>query len=300
MSVHGNQASARGDHLETLNGLTDTQLGFNYYLENANVVLNLGLNLPTGKNKLSLTEFETSSLISNNIFNLQIPNFGQGLNVTSGLTWALPVSEVLVLGVGASYQYKRGFKPLQAFIENYDPGDEILLTGGFDLRLGQTASFSGDVIFTIFGKDKIGEDEVFAPGNKLVLNVQVRKYFNFNELWLFTRYRSRSKNQQAFVLGEELMPEEQKINPNQLEIMGHYRIRFSRNFYLSILAEGRIYEKTLDTFSGISLFGGGVTPEIIPTTKYKIPIRFKYHTGSFKDGTNISGWEMGLGMVVNF
>lgn len=183
MTLRGGQATIGGDNLQRLSGVTDTQLAFNYYLEPAKLLFNLGLNLPSGKKELTLQEFQTDTLISKNIFNLQVPNFGQGFNFSSGLTWVMPLNENVVIGLGASYQFKGKFKPLSVFVEDYNPGDEFLATGGIDLRLNETTTITSDVIFTIFGKDKIGQTEVFAPGNKLVANLQFRKYFNFDEFW---------------------------------------------------------------------------------------------------------------------
>ncbi|MFQ5825323.1 MAG: hypothetical protein ACE5JB_14880 [bacterium] len=298
MALRGGQATANGDNLQSLSGVIDTQLSFSYHLESAHLVLNLGLNLPSGKKELNLEEFVTSSLISNNILNFQVPNFGQGLNVSPGFTWAVPVSENFVLGLGASYQLKDKFKPIKDFSDDYNPGDELLLTGGLDVRLSKTATFSTDIIFTTFGTDKIGNQEVFASGNRVVVNGQFRKYFNFNELWLFARYRSRAKSELA--VAGQLVPEEKKTNPNQLEFMGHYRIRLSRRFYASILVEGRFYQETPAAFSGINLLGGGIAPEIYLSSNFKLPLIFKYLTGSFKNGPNISGFEIGIGFSIRY
>jgi hypothetical protein len=300
VTLRGNGASASGDNLESIGGITDTQLGFAYLIENANLVFNLGFNLPTGKKKLSFDEFTTSGLISNNIFNLSTPNFGQGLNISAGFTWAIPAGERFVFGLGASYQYKGSFKPLEALVEDYSPGDEILLTGGFDARLGGAAAFSADAIFTLFGTDKIGGDEVFAPGNRLVLNAQFRRYFGFNDFWLFGRVRSRAKNEQAIILGQALVKETENSNPTQIEVMSHYRLRLNPNIYLRILAEGRFYEKTAADFSGVNLFGGGLAPEFTVSRSVTIPLVFKFLTGSFKDGPGLTGLELGAGLNVSF
>lgn len=300
VTLRGNGASASGDNLESVGGMTDTQLGFSYLLENANLVFNLGFNLPTGKKKLSIEEFTTSGLISNNVFNFNTPNFGQGLNVNAGFTWAIPAGDAFVFGLGASYQYKGSFKPLEALAEDYSPGDEILVTGGFDARVGSTATFSTDAIFTLFGTDKIGDAEVFSPGNRVVLNAQFRNYFGFNEFWLFARFRSRAKNEQAAILGQALVKETENSNPKQFEVMSHYRLRLNPNIYLRILAEGRFYEKTALDFSGVNLFGGGLAPEFTISRSVTVPVVFKFFTGSFKDGPSLTGLEIGAGLNISF
>ena len=299
-TLRGNGASATGDNMESISGLTDTQLGLNYLLENANLVFNLSFNFPSGKTELDALEFATSALISNNIFHLNTPNFGQGLNVSAGFTWAIPAGETFVFGVGASYQYKSSFKPLNIMAADYNPGDEILLTGGFDARLSGAATFSADAIFTLFGTDKFGDDEVFAPGSRLVLNAQFRNYFGLNDFWLFARFRSRAKNEQAAILGQALVKETENSNPKQFEIMSHYRLRLNPNIYLRILAEGRFYEKTTVAFSGATLFGGGLAPEFTLSSRVTAPVIFKFLTGSVKDGPSLTGFEIGAGVNFSF
>ncbi|MDZ7345151.1 MAG: hypothetical protein ONA90_11635 [candidate division KSB1 bacterium] len=293
----GSQASVSGEALQSLSGLTDTQLSFNYHLEGPKLMLSLGINLPSGKTELTQDEFVTSNVISLNILNLQVPNFGQGWNISPGLTWAVPVQENFVLGLGAAYQYKGAFKPLTGLSADYNPGDEILLTGGFDLRLSPTAVFTSDVIFTLYGTDNYADSEVFTAGNKLVANFQFRQYFDYDELWLLARYRSRGKNDVA--VAGQLVTESVKTSPNQIEVLGHYRRRFSRQVSVRFLAEGRFYQET-PAFEGVNLFGGGLAPIISLSPSFQLLAQFKYFTGSFKSGDSLSGVEAGLGAVVNF
>jgi len=310
VTLLGNQASAkgealldssstiRGQALPKLSGLADTQLSVRYFLETMNLALDLGLNLPSGKSELELQEFRTSAELSANIFDFQVPNFGQGFNVSPGLTWAVPVRDNLVFGLGASFQYKGSFKPVAGLIDDFDPGDEVLFTGGLDLRLNETTTLSSDLIFTLYGTDKIGDTEIFAAGNKLVANAQFRKYFDFNELWLFVRYRRSAKNELARV-GVGLIPEAKKTTPDQIEIMGHYQARFTRRFSMRFLAEGRIYQDT-PAFEGVKLFGGGLTPIFLASANFQLLGHFKFLTGSFDGGDKLSGLEIGVGMIAKF
>jgi hypothetical protein len=69
---------------------------------------------------------------------------------------------------------------------------------------------------------------------------------------------------------------------------------------LRILAEGRFYEQTPAAFSGATLLGGGLAPEFIASPRLKFPLVFKFFGGGFKDGPNITGLEIGAGLVFNF
>lgn len=296
VSVRAAGGGSSGD-VNSLSGLADGQVTVNYHLERANVVLSLGVNLPSGKKKLTQEEFETSGLISNTIFHMQIPGFGSGFGIDPGVIWAVPVSEEFVLGLGASYQYKGKFQPLEEF-GDYDPGDEILVTGGCDVKVGEGAAFSLDAVFTTYGKDKLDGEEVFAAGNKVAVNAQFRKQFRVDELWLLVRYRSRGKAQ--IQLGNIFVPEDEKTEPDQFEISGSYTIGISDRFSLSILAEGRFYQKTPADFSGVTLGGVGLAPTFKVSENLSIPARFKFLTGKTKDAKTLTGIEAGIGVVVSF
>ena len=299
LALRGGQATASGDNAQKLSGVTDTQLSF--YYNTANFIFNLGLNLPSGKRALTYPEFLTTSLLSLNHYNFQTPSYGQGFNMAPGFTWAWPVSEKFALGLGAAYQYKGKFKPL-TLIDKYDPGDEMLLTGGLDWRMGETAKFSLDVITTIYGKDKIDTAVVFAAGHRFVAHAQFRQSFGFDEFWLFVRYLSRGKN--SLAVGGALLPENKKSTPDQFEMNGLYFHRFNRRFASSFLLEGRYFTKppasTLLSSAGISMFGFGVMPEFSPTPGLRIPLRLKYFLGNVPGGQKISGLEAGLGMALSF
>ncbi len=299
MALRGSQATASGGNAQKLSGVTDTQLSFFYGA--ANFIFNLGFNFPSGKGELTYPEFLTTSQLSLNHYNFQTPSYGQGFNLAPGFTWAWPLSEKFAVGLGASYQYKGEFKPL-TLIDNYDPGDEILLTGGLDWRMGETAKFAVDVIFTLYGKDKIDTNVVFAAGNRFVTHAQFRQNFGFDELWLFARYLSRGKN--SLAVSGALLPEDKKSAPDQIEIIGQYFHRFNRGFAGGLLVESRYFTKpaaaTILSSAGISIFGFGISPELSLTPGFRIPIRLKYFFGSAPGGQMISGLEASAGMAVSF
>lgn len=296
VSLLASQSSVRGDGLQTLKGFSDTQVQLNYRPRGYNLVFHLGFNLPSGKKQLTEEEFATSLVLSQNVFDFQIPNLGQGFNLSAGLSWTTRLNDQLVVGLGASYQYRGPYRALNDLLDDYKPGTELLFTGGLDIRLNNTTSFNTDIIFTHFGTDQIGSDQVFAPGNRVVFNAQFRKYFNFNELWLFVRYRNRSKNQRAVQIGGDLLTEDQKTYPSHFEFKGHYRVRMKRSFYVKFVLDGRFYQETSTDFSGINLFGVGLAPEFSLSRNLILPVTLKYFTGGDKNGENISGFQFGLGL----
>ena len=298
LSMQTNQASVKGELLpQSLTGITDTQLSLNYYLESLNLVLNMGVNIPSGKKELNESEFLTSSFLSRNYWGMRVPNFGQGLNFSPGLTWALPLNDDIAFGIGISYQYKGAFKPYAEMENEYKPGNEFLFSGGLDLRLTETMSVAGDLIYIMYSKDKIEDREVFEAGKMTIVNFQLRKYFNYDELTLRFNFRTKAKNR-LHVAGS-FIEEPNKTSPNQSGFMAKYKHRFLDKYYTSFLLDFKNYEEVLNT-PKIYILGVGIMPEISFSKNFIMPIRIKYLFGSITDASNITGIEMGLGFLYMF
>lgn len=295
ISLQGNQANVAGD-VAAMNGITDLQLAVNYQWQE-NLVFNVGLNVPSGKNELTTPEFQTSALLSLNHFAFQVPNFGQGFNASPGLTWALPLGEKAVFGLGASYQYKGKFKPLKGMTDDYDPGDEILVTSGIDLLLSEKTTFSIDAVYIFFGEDKINSQKVYRSGNKILINARFRTRVNFNELVVMAHYRSKSKN--SYVIGGIFQEELDNTTPDQIDVAGHYRMRLNPKFYAAVLAEVRSFQPT-PFMDGVTIIGAGIAPEVFLSKNITAPIKVKYDWGTINSSTDISGMEIGLGLLFKF
>ena len=276
-----------------LSGLDDLQVSLGYARSagEGSLLFTLGVNVPVGKAKLSSEEFETATLLAQNVYGFRVPGLGQGLNVSPGLTWAVPVGEALMLGLGAAYQYRGGYEPRRGRGERYDPGDEMLLTGGLDYRLRPNMALSGDVTYTFYGNDTFGGDDFYEAGNKITTTLQFLATQGFNEIRLLTRYRSRAKSSLPVGSGG-VVTEETKDIPDQVTATGSYRLRFSDAIFLTALARGRFFGETT-RFSRQGVFEVGVMPEFGLSTGLYLRPRFVYTVGGF------SGVEAGIGVEMH-
>ncbi len=289
--------SHTGGDVPALSGFSDAQLGFAYHLEGPGVVLTLGVNLPTGKKELTQDEFQTSVLVSNTIFGLQVPNLGQGFGVNPGLLWAHPLSEDVVIGAGAGYYYKGKFNPLQGFKE-YDPGDEITANAGLDIRADESSTLSADVIFTHYSNDKLDGEDYFSSGSRIVANLQYVRSFEKDELSILARFRTKGKN--SAVVGGLLIPDQEKLDPDQWELHAQYHLRASEDIGVRFFAEGKFYPETPATFSGVHMGGIGVSPELSASPSILLQARVHFQYGTLKDGSALTGIDTGIGMKVKF
>lgn len=297
MWARASQAATGGD-LESMNGLSDIQLGVHYQPGASNVSYALGVNLPSGKRRLNAREFESTYILSSTVLNFQVPNYGQGLNISPAIAFAFPASRNLVFGVGASFQYKGPFQPLDG-LDNYDPGDEIVLTGGLDAVVGETSTLSADLILTSYGTDRIGSTEVFDAGSRFIIGLTLAMPDKSqNGLTLATRYRSKAKGEVS--LGNVFVPEEEKLEPNQFELGGLYHKAVSPKVSGSVMLQGRFFEETANPLSGGKIVSIGLLPEIALSKQAKLLGKLIGHFGTLRDDASVSGTEIGLGLAVSF
>jgi hypothetical protein len=271
----------------------------NYYLEDQNILLSLGGNLPTGKRELPEDEFMGSVFFSQNFYNFKVPIYGQGLNLSPGFTWAKPMNDRTVLGLGASYQLKGGYLPKAGMLKStpYKPGNELLLTGGLDYQISEISAFSLDLTVTLFGKDKVGDAEWFKAGTRFMAGTQYKRYFNYDLLWLFCRFRSNLKSDIYALANTSL-----KTQRDELESITTYRKRINTATSLSFVLEARYFFKTGEILSGYQA-GAGVLPEIQVSPNTKLQGRLKIFTGkdhSAGPSDVVFGIEVGAGMEVAF
>lgn len=259
LSLRASMASAGGDNLEQVTGLGDVQASLSYArpVGDGSIILSAGANLPSGKQELTLDEFRTVALLSRDFYSFRVPSFGQGLNVATGATWAFPVGEDVMLGLGGSFQLRGGYTPLQGMDDEYEPGNEVVLTGGLDYRLSRTSALSGDFAFTLYGTDMVGGVEQFEAGNKISATVQYLLEQGFSTFRLIGRYEGRGKSSIPAVAGAQ--GRALQTLPSQGTARASYQVRLNDALNLGLWAEGHLFEET-DVYDSQTLVRLGVSP----------------------------------------
>ena len=296
VSLRAGESNTGGD-VTDVNGFTDTQFGLWYRVESANLLLTVGVNAPTGKRSLTQDEFGTDTLVSKEVFGFRTPRYGQGLNVHPAAVWAIPLTDQVVIGIGAGFQYMGAYKPLQAY-GDYDPGDEWMLSGGVELRLDEASHLSADVIFSTYGKDKFEGMDIYQAGDKISIRLGYQRYFDYDELVLLARYRVRRDGQIA--LANAIVTELNKANPDMVDISGRYRHRLSKQFALGFLLRMRSFQDTGSDLSGLTLLGAGLQPEYEVSPVVHIIGTMEFQKGDLKTDGALTGWELGVGLNVRF
>ncbi len=290
---YASASTSLGNINSDLSGLSDLQLFIKQKLPDENLSFNAGVNIPSGKTKLSITEFAVSQVISQELFGLRTSNFGQGLNAFLGATWLHPVSDNVVIGAGLSYQFKSEYQPLKDVSDKYTPSNEVSLTAGLDIKLSETQTVSGDLTGIFYGSDKLNDKEIFSSGNRIVFNSMYRQFFTFDFLTINLLYRNVALDE---LKGEYAVLDNEKITPNQFYIGVSYNQHFNTSFSMGYGIFSSFYEKTAGYFSGYTLYGLQLTPQFRLSSSVSVPLLLKYAVASADGKTDLQNYVIGGGI----
>lgn len=274
-----------------LNGLTDTRLRGSYLL-NDNALVTFGVNLPTGKSALKTEEVAVSSTLALHALDFRVPNYGQGTDFQLGVATAFPVGN-MVLGAGAGYLLKGGYQPYSNFDMSYQPGNELNFTAGLNIPLGERRKMLFDMIYTLYGVDKINGTKSFQSGNKLVLQALT---YQTSAAWhwqLLVRDRLKSKNK----IGEvNLVDERRNSNGNELEISFTAIRKPQQPMRWKGIVKTRLYSNNGYGWGGATVFGlgGGFDRQLSDALALNFQTVYymgKLNTGS--DSVSLMGLEIG-------
>jgi hypothetical protein len=156
-----------GPAFSEINGLTDTQVRFNYTFGTDAVVLTAGLNIPTGQYEVAEDRIAAAGQIGNDFLAFPVSSFGNGLAGTGGIAVARSLGE-WNLGVGASFRKSAEFGAFQLDndVLRFQPADEIRLRVGVDrFALGGRVLFG--LVYSAFGQDVAGQT-TYSTGDRVI------------------------------------------------------------------------------------------------------------------------------------
>ena len=240
LSARTTYARAEWTGQESLSGLGDVQVAASGLvpLGRSSAVVSVSANLPTGQRGLTAAEAATAYRVGQAFYDFPLPTWGQGFNLAPGLTVAVPLGDALALGAGVAYQYRGVFEPLAETSDEFDPGDEVILSAGADFRAGAATVAAVDVSYVMYQTDTFGARE-FDVGDAIAATAEVTSQIGGTHLRLLGRVRVRGDGEAAPVPTE---PE--ATVPLHARVRGEVRVPFGRSLALGILAQGRYYDES--------------------------------------------------------
>ena len=297
-SVGSNMASSsydNGSASTSFNGLTDTRIMAAYVGMDDHLLLTGGVTAPTGKTKLKSDEAVVAGNIGLYPFAFRVPSYGQGTSANVAGSYAMEFGK-FILGVGAGFVYKSGFVPYASGDQKYVPGSEISLNIGGEngLSMGSLdGKISLDIAYTLYGKDKYDDKEVFKSGNKLNADLRLLLNTEKNHYMIYVRERTKGKNELGY---GNLKEEEQNSNGNQIDVGGVGLFSMSDKMMLKGVLEGKFYSKNQSDVNGALIGGVGVGAIYMLTDQLTLDLLAKIMKGSLnnKESVSITGTDIGL------
>jgi len=282
----------------TLSGMSDLRLQFNSAFSDDRILLSAGLNLPTGKKKLSHTDEQpVMAILTQNYLSFPTRRLGEGfgLNLLAGAAMAYASSRF-----GGTIMYQLN-GPYEAYKDDgdYTPGNIFSIGVNADTRADKI-SLAGDIIFTTYGTDKLEDRKVFKQSDQLELRAgagyAVDNYGFDGEL----RYLIRGRNERYDQ--NETLDYRLKVYGNEFSAAGRFTYRPQPKWYLAPILDLRFIsgnefedERQLGSASNI---GFGCDLGYMLGSGLDFGLGFKYYTGS-ADGGNIdlTGYRLTAGIT---
>ena len=282
-----------------LSGLSDVRLQANHSFVEDQLLLSVGVNLPTGKKKLSLgEEWAVLRALSQNYLDFPVVRLGEGLGFNALLGGAAMLSEKIRGGAGIMYQYVGKYEPYEGYAD-YDPGDLISANAGADFE-GKRSTLSIDAILTMYTDDKKDSEKIFRQSTQLDLRLSARVGDEKKSFAGMARYVMRGDNKQYDESGAEISS--LKMFGDEFSIMGGATFMFANEMYFSPAAELRSIagngENLEAEIEGATIIGFGGTLGKRIGENLNLEGGFKYYTGSAHGGDlDLSGYQITFGLA---
>lgn len=251
MSVSARMGYARmgGDDLTQIQGPTDVSGRVSYAqpVGEGSVVFQVLANAPTGKQNLTGDEVATTRPISQNFYDFRVSSFSRGTSIAPQVTWAVPVSDRVVVGIGGSYQHQRGFQPQAGFTSDslYTPGDGVKVNGGVDYKITDGSAIGVNGTFRRYQEDEVKGEPRFDAGNQFSGTLRYLRQSGFTSIRVVARYSTWEESQFGFRDGG--FTDQGQVLPPHGMLLGSYSTRLTDAVGLDVRTSGHWYGETLQS-----------------------------------------------------
>lgn len=156
-----------GNTESEVSGLTDTQIRANWRIGADNVVVTMGLNVPTGQYSIPADKQEAAGQIGNDFLYYPISSMGNGLAVTGGVAYARPYGD---WNVGGSLSARKSTEfaafDVPAGEVRFTPADEYRVSLNADRPVGDGALSLG-LVYSAFGDD-LADGTTYSTGDRII------------------------------------------------------------------------------------------------------------------------------------
>ncbi|MBN2171381.1 MAG: hypothetical protein JW819_08680 [Candidatus Krumholzibacteriota bacterium] len=151
-----------------LSGLADVRLLYSHVVRDGRVLLNFGVNLPTGPTELDVEDYFVMDVLTREFLLFPLRRLGEGLGVSVAGSWAT-VSGPYRLGLSAGYRVTGSYEEYDG-MGSYDPGNQLSLQVDIQRSIREIA-LDATVEFATHGVDRLHGDRIYSQGKQLSFSV---------------------------------------------------------------------------------------------------------------------------------
>lgn len=235
------------DSTTDVRGLSDVRASLLYAqpVGEGSVILSVDANLPVGTRELTPEEVRTSVFLAQPVYGFRVPGFGQGFNVAPRVTYAVPVSDAVAVGVGASYRYLGAYQPVEGQGSDYQPGGEMEVFAGVDVQVSEAVSVSADASYARYGTDQLGGRDRFEPGDRIAGTLQALYQRDFTSVRVVARGQYRGTS--SLIVPDRLLDagfiepslDDRQIVPSMGAVRARFATRLTESVRGGVHVEGR-------------------------------------------------------------
>lgn len=285
-------SSVRADDSTTseISGLTDTQIRANLRVGSDNVLLTVGLNVPTGQYSVPEAQQEAAGQIGNDFLFYPISSMGNGLAMTGGVAYVRPFGNWNI-GAGVSGRKSTEFAAFSVASSEFrfTPADEYRLSLNADRPVGD-GEMSLGLTYSAFGED-IADTTTYSTGDRIIATAGWSTPVRGGDLFLsaWNLYRLSGE-----VLGAEA-PAENVFNVTAAYSLPLRSLLVQPNLETRLWQVGGVKAGNLTTV-GVRLRVPVGTLGVFPAAGYSIGTLYSTDDGS---ATSVSGLRASLTVRLN-
>ncbi len=281
----------------SLNGFSDVYVQGNRSFAGDQLLLSVGLTLPTGKKALDFAEeWQVLQALSYNYFDFPVRHLGEGLGMNAFFGGAAELAENVRGGAGIRYQYTGSYEPYEDY-EDYNPGDIVSLNAGVDWERGPLL-IAADAVWTTFFTDKLDDVKTFRQSNQFDVRV-AGSYAGENTSFSGSvRYVIRGDNKLYDSTGVELEP--YRLYGDEFSMRAALGWALGDLWTVTPSVDLRLIGGNDVDFDNSTIYGGGGSVSYRLRHNVNAVGGFKLYTGSADGGDlDVSGYQLTFGLTAS-
>ena len=292
-SASGTDVTAAAD--ASLSGTKNLRTQVFGTLSDDRLLLQGGLNLPTGKTELTAEEISVARALWNPVLGFPVRSLGEGFGGNLGLSWAQPAGDSWVLGIGGSATMSGAFTVAEGG-EEYRPGNVFSLTAGADGRF-DPLTLHLDATSRFFGKDQEDGEEIFQEGSQF--ETRGGGTYASGSFSLSARLLTIIKSRNTYISGGSSGVVETKQNAGRsMKLSGEARLQVHDAWGIGLAGEWIDFsDREADEETG-SATGFGPVVTFHPSEPFSVFGRYMILSGSLASGaTDLSGQDVSVALA---